>query len=500
MIIFKNNKIETEEPKDIKLDGVYWGIVIETYVLDEMYCSCFIYIPEVYGPDTHVYDTMYNYPRVKVPIKQDADDEGHYPVTGEIVKVSFNDGSSNDCEFISLLPTSTQTITANRDYIKYGTIPSQIIVDIEDPAVLATVKDWLPHAYQVTIGRNSPLANDYICKNLFSNKNFENIFLQPLGLPIASYPLAYFHDDIALPVFTTNIYTAYDVWKNILNTGDKDIYSLFNTPIPENAEKWLSGEFRYTPEDMFDSPQEEIPQFISCMGSGIDWMYNRIAFPQKGEDDNILNNIWRFNTYTWWKMFEPTSKDISTGVYTKNHMGEFLLKHKDLYEKEWIKTIASWRTGVTNLLPGDYQENDKIKEIILLCLTICPWTAIALIRYRDSAAFSLMEQAKGSYYDAYNRVEHTYNVTGPDAYSYVTSVFDDKSFSDFGNNIQKSIRVDLCDKANSDAFIETFKTECYRLFNSVSFASMFSPGIDTWTDCDMNNKFTRLKEIARSLI
>lgn len=506
MIVFKENETGVEDPLSTKIDGIYLAIVIRSYVDSENNeCLCYVYIPEIHGFINCAWMNACDFPRVSVPVKQDNDDPGHIPVTGELLKVSFDDGNSNSCRFINSVKTTQQTITANRDYLQYGTIPTAIITDITDPAIINKIKEWKEWAYYITIGKRVPSANDFVCRTLISNQGsgYHNLFIAPLTLPLASYSYSFSASGelFQLPIFSTNIYNASDIMLNLYRQNTQEMAKLFTNPIPENSILWQAPEnfYRYNTKAFGDN-YVSAARLVACEGSGVPWSMNQILYPGM-DSTNLPLDIFKGNQnltdcISWWQMYEPVTNDPN---YKINNLGKFIIEHINIYENEWASSVASWQTGIASLLPENYKTENKYKILISLCLTICPWSALALLRYRNSSAFELMTRTLQYYGSNYQNYNNEYKIQADTSYSYTTTVFNDNTFSDFGTTIQTAIRTTLCADNNFKGFVSIFRDKVYELFNNTKTINIGRVNIgqaDSWKLCDMDAKFNRLKQIS----
>ena len=146
MILFKDGKIETKEIESKKLDGIYTALITDSIQLDDgINSGCYIYIPEVYGVNYNLINEKYNYPLIEIPLKQDLDDEGKLLPIGSVIRVSFDDGNSQSCRYISTVPISNEVEAKNRYFIENGVLPSEIL-EIDDPMVIKKMKEYLSDA------------------------------------------------------------------------------------------------------------------------------------------------------------------------------------------------------------------------------------------------------------------------------------------------------------------------------------------------------------------
>ena len=232
MIVFNNNKTEVQNIDPELLNGVFYGIICGVYLKEQSETntiySCSVYIPEIYGP----YEYFYNYPKVDIPEKQDNDDKGSVPQVGDLVKVSFDDGNSNSCRLLLVVPTDTEIQIRNANYINNGVLPTTIL-DIEDPKVLQTILDWLDDAYFITVGKhkNKITISDFFNQYYLTSKSgFSNYFLAPLSLPFATYITQQEGSIIesAPPYFLSNIYLYADVILDLVNTKRKELIKIYD--------------------------------------------------------------------------------------------------------------------------------------------------------------------------------------------------------------------------------------------------------------------------------
>ena len=391
-MILYNGKTTTAEYKEIgKLDGVYNGVISAVYLKentesDNAVYTCNIYIPEIYGK----YSVGCRYPNVDINFKQDADDKGHIPQIGELVRVSFDDGDSNSCRLIYTVPVKDSVRIRNANYIENGVLPTTIL-DIDDPKVTKTVLDWLNDIYYVTLGKNKTDISvldfntlNYLVFNTGGNKSY---FLNPLMIPsitsigqedIESSPVG-----IGAVYFLSNIYTLSDIIKKFVITQREkliDIYDAMNKSniYPAIDESYIKN---------IENKQDLKVYYIACLLSTVPPYYVDMLFP--GIDSNIRTVIMDYsNNYSkpieislWWSYYNKTSIYDDTDYY----IGNIFIDNINVVENEWIKSSVSWITGINAILPSNNKDNILLKKAIVFCFTLFPWIVYPLLSYELSS-------------------------------------------------------------------------------------------------------------------
>ena len=465
MIVFKDNEVKAEYKEQPKLDGVYLAIICYSGYKDENNRICYVYMPEVYG----AYDGFpTNYPCVEVPFKQDNDDLGHEPQIGELVKVSFDDGSVNDGRFLFYVPVSNETIIANKDYIESSVLPTEIIEDITDPQILAVIDQWLDNAYYVTTGKHktSVVAEDFEYRNLATN-DFDNFYLTPLTMPLTSNKRKGGEN---VPIFTSNIYKYFDVIQNICyRERDYFIWMFNNVPTLGNLPPHT-----YKPEDYDDWTDDEKFIFVSCMMSFIDAGCANIVFPNLSSKDydhiKVESSLaTKVGPKNWWN---PRFSARFVANYVKKEIIE--------YENEWKRTCASWLTGINNVVPD--KEDMKFKQIIILCLTIVPWFAQPFLRYY------LKDVTSEAWYNYMQNKYRSYN-----------SIFaTDEQYSEFGVLLRNAVAK------GPKEFVSVFKEQTKTIFGNIERVpnkdETFDYDDNVWKACNMENKFKYLDEVVTNIL
>lgn len=478
MIVIKNNKLEVEEPENVQLNGVYYALVINAQFIDENTWLCYIYIPEVYGPYDHIFDTAFNYPRVEVPNKQDPDDPGYQPQTGDLLKVSFDDGNINSCRFIMLVPISNLTRQINADYITNGYIGSSIIENITDPNILNKIREWLPQAYFITIGTREPNKNSFIMKALITaNTAFSNYFLTPLSVPVSSNSIRAGTDITSpIPVYSTNLYVLMDVIYKLYNEQPDQLISLF-TGINQDRE---------IKEDFGKLNETEQAQYVALLLAGLIPDYVNVMFPDANEDNF---NLWNDKIYsTDPRLFYKHSQTkLSSETLS---ISEYFYNNKTLFETEWVSTIASWWSGLNNIID---KNNIKLIKIVLYCLTICPWLANAVIRY-SIEDLSIFEKIS-FFHDKYNNVLDRYLAFSLIQNSNYSTIFKtNEEFVNVGTILREAI-----DSQDLHNVINTFEQQMKALCDGKVDGGHMEPlgpefeDISYWDFCEMSQKFERLR-------
>ena len=483
MIIFKDNKISVEDPISIRLDGVYYAIVINSITYNTFTARCYIYIPEVYGPSKNIYNRACDYPCVDIPIKQDDDDPGHIPLTGELVKVSFDDGNVNSCRFNFLIPIGEEQRLRNENYIKKGIISADIIDDIEDPDLLNKILPLVNYAYYISIGKYQPDENSFTIKLLTSNGHFNNYFLEPLIMPLTAQYTRSGNEglDGFPPLFSSIIYLLSDVMQSLIESCYDELLNIFNNP-PKT--RILDSAINYDPDSAFSdsttNQNDDKVYAISSLISGVATPFTQILFPNASQ--SVLD--WRDGNayYAFYSLYRAYEADYIQGL-GNNHYSNFLFNHKDIYEKEWAQTIVSWLTGI-NAIAGEASVDLKI--MIAFCLNLCPWMATTLIGYDENYfdiqrnANVILQQQYQELYNHYNIEERSYN-----------SLFDsDQKFVEASETLNSAILEN-----DVDNFIDVFQNLARECFRDLQGIYGF-----TWDYCDMDSKFNRLKSIKQDII
>ena len=473
MIIFKNNEIKVEDPKTIELNGVYYGIVIRSVAMSDSLVRSYIYIPEVYGPYDHIYSRVADYPSIEIPIKQDSDDVGHIPATGELVKVSFDNGSDNDCRFCFLVPVGQEQIIRNANYITKGILSADIF-DINDPDIVNKMLELLEFAYYVTIGKTTPSKEDYEFKWLVNDTSiFYNCFLSPLTLPLTTIYGSVSMD--LVPIFSSIPYILTNVMLKIFDANTEDLKNAFNNPPKYNVTA------QYNP-DYLDLEDLQKAQWVACQICGIPPAYAKLLF------NNVDSTIDKMPTITFEMLWNSYVKDVESNI-GENYYGNFVYKNRTYFEEEWASSCASWLSGINAIVPTDI--NPGYKAIIIMCLTICPWMASAILGYNLSN-FTLQNKAEHYFSEDYKFLY------GSDIQerSYNTVFSSDEKFIE----AQEKIYNVLDDKTKDyNDFIDVFEEVLKDVYNIDGTDKMwFSDNV--WDMCDMSNKFKRLRNKASDIV
>lgn len=491
MIIFKDNNTVIKDPEAPVLDGVYDAVIASVYQnsnetdTNRTY-SCVVYIPEVFGK----YE-KYNryYPVVDIPFKQDNDDEGHEPQIGELVRVSFDDGNSNSCRLVYIIPTNTEVIVRNALYIKENVLPSTII-NTDDPLLYENVLEWLDDAYLVTTGKHmsaiTPLdyAKQYVVTanatpiSNAPNKGCDNYFLKPLTIPfITAYSSN--TDDTSeffsfIPVFLSNIYLFADVAYIIQNEYLKqDIDTILN--IYNNISTFISDPTYSIDYDILKDNEELIIMYMCCVLSGICPEHANILFPSLNDEtlDKFVLVCPGFNyisgIHVWWNMYIRDNYNPQ--------IADFVFSQKSKLEKEWANSCVSWLSAINNIVKDT--TDVKMKETIILCFTIFPWITYPLLGYESSSASYINPNVLEVWYDFYNIDKRTYN----------TIFSSDDEFEETVTTLYTGMRQITKPTEFIDLFQKTTK-KLYDKYNNDIFSS-----VSSWDECEMDDKFTRLRDL-----
>lgn len=495
MILFKNNKVEVENPKEIVVNGVYYGIVIYSYVMNNTFAKCYIYIPEIFGPFDHIYNNAASFPCVEIPLKQDDDDEGHIPEIGELVKVSFNDGNVNSCKFHYLIPIHSESRVRNYNYITKGILSADIIDGITDEDILNAMSALLKYAYLITIGKEEPDKNSFVLRYLHSSTSgFFNNFIEPLMMPTCSiYSGVNDQKMYVPPLFASTVYLLADVMMQLQDTAYNELLEIFNNP-QMLADIWYDN-----PENLFldkENPDDlKIAIMISNM-SGIADNYINILFPDfekyeisvsgspEGADFPIL-------------MYENYENMVKEGR-GENIYSNFLYKYrKNYYEKEWAQSMVAWLTGLNGMLPD---KSTDFKLAILFCINLCPWLATTVIGY-DSFSYEIMQRAKQILSNEYSSLQ---NLWGVQDTSYNSVFNSEEEYQEAIDTLFSVINKNPEDYNNGEKeqitdFINTFQNLVKQYLNGAMEDPFFNYS-NTWEFSDMDAKFERLKQNIDKII
>ena len=506
MIVFKNNKIEVENPKNIELTGVYYGIVITSEAISNELYRCYIYIPEIYGPFDHIWSRAADYPRVIIPLKQDSDDEGHIPQTGEVVKISFDNGSVNDCRFCYLVPIGEEQKVRNANYITKG-ILSANIEDITDPDIINKLLQFLNYAYYITINSKTsindcqPTKDDYKIQMLVSNTNFCNYFIEPLIMPLAAQGIDGDTNDPGVagvwapPFFTSVIYLMYDVLKNTPETQYDNLLEIWNNPPSRQASDY--GNFAsYNPDSIKENDDKVYA--AACLLSGIPLFAIQVAFPDATSDVANANiegtGGWgSCNGVTYpWTLYRAYQIDEKQG-WGKNYYSEFLFSQKTNYEKEWAETMSSWLSGI-NALSSD---ETGFNIIVAFCLNICPWMATTLIGY-DIGKYQIQQNAYNELEDEYERAHKRFSISER---TYDAVFGNDQDFTKASEALNEALK-----QADATNFIDVFETQASACFQNMKISSpLFEDAqvgakVNSWEYFNIHKKFEKLKNCAKEIM
>lgn len=477
MIIYNGKTTEAEYKEIGKLDGVYNGVISAVHLKestesDNLIYNCVIYIPEVYGR----YSIGCKYPDVDINFKQDADDEGHIPQIGELVKVSFDDGDSNSCRLVYTVPVKDSVRVRNANYIENGVLPTTIL-DIDDPKVTKTVLDWLNEIYFVTLGKNKTDISvsdfntlNYLIFNTGGNKSY---FLNPLMIPsvtsigqedVESSPVG-----IGAIYFLSNIYVLSDIIKKFENTQREkliDIYDAMNKSniYPAIDESYIKN---------IENKQDLKVYYIACLLSTVPPYYVDMLFP--GIDSNIRTVIMDYsNNYSkpieislWWSYYNETSIYADTDYY----IGNLFIDNIDTVENEWVKSSVSWLTGINAILPDSNKGNILLKKAIVFCFTLFPWIVYPLLSYELSST-NIFDNATAQY------IRSHYNV---DDKLYLYLFDSDTEYKRITKKISDLLRQDNLTPFN---FVYEFKNIVRSLCT-----------VESWQQNNMDVKFGRILKL-----
>lgn len=518
MIVTKEKNSIAKNPTDDinKLDGTYYGIICNVsapiYDSAEKYYYCFIYIPEVYG----VYNQdAQNYPSVKIPFKQDSDDEGTVPEIGDICKVMFEAGcgNNNSCKFIYYIPLTLQSKILNRNYILYNILPTSLVSVIDDPKAYEKFRgDFLDLAYYITTGhnKNELIIQDFLPFVLGSRSKTDsvwwgeavndgesaarNYFCTALGMPFYSYLTP--EIDIVYqnaPIESSDLYNVSHVILDLYNNNfnslkyidqffDDSKYSL--KPYPPEAIIAPPDIYTtiYNDKDITMDKREFMFYSILSLISFCSPEYMWILFPDFPYGRDILARYFTVNwkvdenaknknytEYLWYRYNDNSGRPYSY-AYSK-----FFYNFRDTYELEWLRNVPVMLSGLNNnnII---YDINDtKLKYTIVFCLTICPLLMYPLFLYERNT--HLDEILKSS-------------LSNPSDYaSFITYLGSIEEFTE----ISKKLRLLSRNKTTPLAYIRGFRDIAYGVFGD---GKLYINGslTNTWNYYNMDDKFERLKD------
>lgn len=493
MIIFKNNNVEVEDPKEIVVNGVYYGIIIYSVATNNNFAKCYIYIPEIFGPFDHIYNNAASFPCVEIPLKQDDDDEGHVPEIGELVKVSFNDGNVNSCKFHYLIPIPSESRVRNYNYITKGILSADIIDGITDEDILNAMSALLKYAYLITIGKEEPDKNSFKIKYLRS-KQFFNYFLEPLIMPLSAI---YTIDGeqtqgFTPPLFSSTVYLLADVILQLYSIAYDEFIEIFNNPPKIDSLLWYEN-----PENAFTNSenQEDTKVCITTsVMSGIAADFLQIIYPDFN-DESVLNSteIIANGAQYPFTMYRGYENDVNAGM-GENKYSNFIYKYrKNYYEKEWAQSMVAWLTGLNGMLPD---KSTDFKLAILFCINLCPWLATTVIGY-DSFSYEIMQRAKQILSDQYANLQNLWNVQDT---SYNSVFSSEEEYQGAIDELFEVINKNPEDYNNGEKeqitdFINVFQNLAKQYLSYED--EMYN---NTWEFSDMDAKFERLKQNIDKII
>lgn len=494
MIVFKNNNVEVEDPKEIVVNGVYYGIIIYSVATNNNFAKCYIYIPEIFGPFDHIYNNAASFPCVEIPLKQDDDDEGHVPEIGELVKVSFNDGNVNSCKFHYLIPIHSESRVRNYNYITKGILSADIIDGITDEDILNAMSALLKYAYLITIGKEEPDKNSFVLRYLRSSSNFYNNFIEPLIMPVCSI-YSNLSDQLQYmpPLFASTVYLLADVVMQLHDVAYSELLKIFNNP-QMKADIWYDN-----PENQFsnkENPDDLKVAIMVCNMSGIAEDFLKILFPNYDEYETGVGFSPRGADFPV-LMYENYENMVKEGV-GENIYSNFLYKYrKNYYEKEWAQSMVAWLTGLNGMLPD---KSTDFKLAILFCINLCPWLATTIIGY-DSFSYEIMQNAKKVLSDQYENLQNLWGVqdtsyngvfNSEEEYQRaIDTLFDviNKNPEDYNNGEKEQITD----------FINTFQNLAKQYLSNTMEDDLQNYS-NTWEFSDMDAKFERLKQNIDKII
>lgn len=423
MIVFTGDDVIYNTVDRKRYDGIYYAIILNgSQASDGINYMCYVYVPEIYGKidNSHgrLYYRCYDYPRVLIPSRDDACDVDQEPRTGQVVKVSFDDGNINSCRYVARIPIDELYERMNYNYITKGILPAEIITDIKDPTILDKFRELLQSAYYITTGYKDPPAKSFKYKFCWSNTNnaygdkqdeqnlFRNWFLEALTMPVHSMGAKgqNYGNAIVLPYYSTNIYSLYYVMQDIISTGNSDALRNMYTKMPTIVN--FTSPTQYDRLFIFDHKQSKVTDNTTrakvvatwilglFSGWGADYEENEtydvalanMAFPELTEQDiypNMQAASSQLNTAPE-LLWETSSYADSLYTYETNiferYRIHYLFKDSEdnrrIYENHYLSVLASWTTAINT-----FTQDEKFRNIILMCLTIAPWFAAPLLLY-----------------------------------------------------------------------------------------------------------------------
>lgn len=531
MLIYTGEDVIYNNKDTKRYDGIYYAIIIRSFKTDDGLNSlCYVYIPEIFpeGWKQSLYYRCYDYPRVEVPNSFDNCETGDQtPRTGQIIKVSFDDGDIRSCRYLMSIPTNSFIEAINRNFITDGTLPSDITSVIEDENILTTFRLLLPVANYITTGYENPPAEKYkykyVLSNINSSKNelgvFKNWFIEALTMPLQSYSNNNLVKSYNIPYYSTNIYSLVAVLQNVINTkyGQERLAKLYDN-IP-NDNEYIKFNINKTKLTNIYDKAKAASIWILGLITGQDNEFNEID-PENNESDKKANlslalaniafsdavkdhvsptlNLQISDNTTnpaelLWFIFSYGSEEnfwskqsISAQVSRPHRIfADEVIKVS--YEKHWLSVIATWATAINNITT-----DNSMRNIILMCLTIAPWFASPLLLYQtaNSETVKAMRSFINSY-KKYSDIEDIYikyiicldNIDNMD----YSSVFpNEETYVDFSNTLQKLIKEN-----NKTDFIDKFKEYTIKFLGQGKAESFYS---EAFAKNDFESKFERLKE------
>lgn len=544
--IIEKNVSAVNPTDDIKkLDGTYYGIICNVIAGlrdTEVIYNCSLYIPNVY--DKYDKDKIQNYPVVEIPFKQDIDDKGKEPKIGELCKVMFENGDNRSCKLLYLIPVSSEVINNNALFIEKGILSTSLLSKPTDDADSELLKNYLQLlniAYFITTGKLGKditpedfelcvlgskaiskdsgwwIKPDKISKEVSAAKNY---FCKPLGMPMYSY-FTKDTNSIHVPIKSSQIYNIEYVILDLYNNHFLDISSIESYYKENTYDFSVSVSDLLSPYRIYNSELENLvknkPSNFETIDELDDFMLKFVAANIANCNPNFLNVIFpdiqnpssklnlvidsstTINTISkcysenlWYFLNNPNNSYPNT----KYLFSKYLYSIKEVYEVEWLRSMFSLASGIKNIINNKNKNNKNLIQIILLCLTICPWMSYPMLGYiQESTLNTVVKNALSIQLDVTKNV----SISIDEFRTYSTYLNSDEDF----NNIRVEF-YNLLQQTNISTlqFVTKFEEISKSVFGEGKLpdidVSNPSTNINTWDYYDMSGKFSRLRSVINT--
>lgn len=544
MIYTKEKNTLTQDPSDNikKLDGTFYGIIcniVPDSILDinkqwYRYYYCSLYIPNVYNEFNK--DEIQNYPVVKISFVQDDDDPGHVPVIGELCKVMFENGDSRSCQLLYVVPISNEAITNNSLFIEDGVLSTSLISKPADDASSELLKSYLQllnTAYYVTTGklRDDVTFEDFeLCvlgsKAISKDSGWwvkpdksskvsaaKNYFCKPLSMPMYSY----FTKDMGIhvPIKSSQIYNIENVILDLYNNyfldlsnievyykdskydfsiNVSDISSLYQIYTKEQNTILANKASQFKDIDKLDDFMFKFTAscIVNCNPNFLNIIFPDISEPNLKLTSSLIDNTVPTNFVSrcysenlWYFLNNPNNPYPEV----KFLFSKFLFSIKEIYEVEWLRSMFVLSSGIKNLMKD--KNNKNLVQIILLCLTICPWMSYPMLRYTQESALNTIVKDQLS-----TQLGITGNVS-VDINEYRTYSTYFSSEEDFINTSKELYNLLQQTNISLLQFVDKFEKITKSVFEEGELPNIDSTNpvnnTNTWNYYEMSSKFSRLK-------